>query len=967
MNTSASQFKRPTWLQRFYNLPLGRKQLLALLVCEFVPILGLGVGSLRFLTSNLRTQLLAQAKSEVAVTETNYNIKVNQMGFGSRSQSDNATVIAAAKAGQSASGDLKEQVKQILQNEVKAQKIEYATLIGKDLKIISNANTNRTGEAVAAKSLTALIEQSIKEGRQIKANEIVEWAELQKEGAALPLDMIEQDALIRYVVTPVRDPGNQEVMGVLLLGDIVNGKTSLVEDTQKAFGGGYSAVYLRRPSGEFALATSQNQKGTQPQAIVPLPNTAILANAAQAKGETVTQRLAIAGRTYTVAAKAVPDRFIETPEGTIPAGTEAPIAILVRGTPEDPLNQLLRASLLQKAIVLLASLGVIMAWSAIFRRTMLKPLQDLQHATEKFAAGDRTCRAEVLAQDEMGQLAIAFNQMAENITASEAALSEEARRQEQQAREAKTLSDMTLQMRQRFTSEQILQFAADEIRRFLKVDRVVILEFSNSVNAKVIAESISTTRLTMIGKQVSDWLGLGELQQYSNFSIWSIEDVENSDLSSLSEAVPHTHRYRENLAEFGVKAEIVVPIKRSSAPKEEFIGLICAQKCSKARHWESSEQDFLTQLAVQVGYALDQAQLFQERQNALQNSESLKESLQQQIMRLLSEVQGVSRGDLTLRASNVSGDLGTVADFFNAIVESLEKIVLKVQKSSIQVNHLLSANEDEMRKVADEAQHQAREATRILDSVGQMTQAVQVVSERAQQAAIVAETATTAAQNGESAMESSVQSIMRLRATIEDATQKVKQLGESSQQIGRVVSLINELAVQTDLLAINASLEASRAGEQGRGFGIVATEIGELASRSAAATRDIEKMIDTVQQQINTVVEVMNQGAVQVVEGAHSVKNTKQGFVHIVYVSKQIDELVKSISQAAATQEQTSRSLTQVIQNMAQISSRTSDSSRRMSTALRQTVEVAEELQQSVGMFRLKPAQSEPAEIKTGA
>jgi twitching motility protein PilJ len=946
VNTSASQSKpRHAIVDRFYSLPLERKQLIALIICQLIPILGFGIGSTLVLISSLRTQLLEQAKSEVAVTDTNYNIKVNQMGFGSRGQSDNPAIINAVKAGQTGSEDVKGQAKQILQNEVKARKMEYATLIGRDLRIIVNANTSRAGEEIADKKLAELIQQSIKEGRQIKASEVVSGSELQKEGAVLPDGIGSQDALIRYVITPIRNPGNQDVLGVLLFGDIVNGKAVIVENTQKAFGGGYSAVYLRQPSGEFALVTSQKQENKdQPVISAPLPDPQILANAAQGRGSVATQRLSVGGNVFTVAAKALPNRLIETSEGTTPVVTDAPTAILVRGTAEGTLNQLLGKSLFQQALVLLTSLCAIAAWSLIFRQTILKPIKDLQKATEKFAAGDHDARSVVHGEDEIGQLAVSFNQMADNIAESETSLSQDARLQEQQVKEAKALSDITVRMRQLNQPDQILQVAVDEVRRFLNVDRVIILRFSNSpsLEASVITEAAAINSISVIGRAITDWLGLEDFEKYSEELVWSTSDAELA-----------TGLYQENLTQFNVKSELIAPLKRNDGKGERLAGLICAQKCSQARKWEESELTFFGQLATQIGYALDQSQLFQERQTALQDSELLKESLQSQIIRLLSDVQGVARGDLTLRASAVSGDLGTVADFFNAIVESLRQLVLKVQQSSTQVNSLLMENEGAVRRVADEAKQQVNETTRILSSVEQITQTTQVLTERSQQAASVAETAATAARNGETAMETSVKSIYRLRGTIEDATQKVKQLGESSHQISRIVSLINELAVQTDLLAINASIEASRAGDQGRGFAIVANEIGELASRSASSTRDIEKMIDSLQKQISEIVEIMNQGAVQVVEGSHSVKNTKQGFVHLVYVAQQIDELVKSISQAVTTQEANSRSLTTVIQDVAQVSVRTSDSSRRVSEALRQTVEVADELQKSVGTFRV--------------
>ncbi|NJK53184.1 MAG: hypothetical protein HC936_10905 [Leptolyngbyaceae cyanobacterium SU_3_3] len=287
-----TESRRPAWLGWFYDLQIGRKQMIAMVVCELIPILGLGVGSTVVLVSSLRAQLLSQAKSEVAVTEANYNVKVNQMGFGSRGQSDNPVIVNAAKVsqqGQSLANDAQNQVKQILQNEVKARQIEYATLVSKDLQIIANANKNRVGEKIASGNLANLIKQSIAGGQQIKASEILSKEELSREAPPLSEGASSADALIRYVITPIKDPENQDVIGVLIFGDIVNGKLSIAENTLKAFGTGYSAVYLRYPNGEFALSTSLyktflNQQ-TDPQSRVPLPDTSVLAAAAQAKGK----------------------------------------------------------------------------------------------------------------------------------------------------------------------------------------------------------------------------------------------------------------------------------------------------------------------------------------------------------------------------------------------------------------------------------------------------------------------------------------------------------------------------------------------------------------------------------------------------------------------------------------------------------------------------------------------------------
>ncbi|MBD1858551.1 MULTISPECIES: methyl-accepting chemotaxis protein [Leptolyngbya] len=940
--SSQSPKSRPAWINWFYNLPIGRKQLLALTLCEFIPMVGFGIGSTFVLTNSLRTQLLSQAKSELAVTETNYNIKVNQMGFGSRGQSDNSAVIAATKNHQNNQAPPAD-LQKILQNEVKARRMEYATLVGKDLRIIASANNSRSKETITSPKLVALIQQVLKDGNQIKANEIVSGDELSKEAPPLPDGFKPQDALIRYVVTPVRDPDNENVLGVLIFGDIANRKLPIVENTLNSFGGGYSAIYLRRADGNFSLATSLTKDDSQQSQIdVALADPAILQSAIAANGETVTQRLEINGQMHTVAVKALPNRIIETPERAVRINADQPTALIVRGTPEGALNQLLWESMQQQGMAFALAFVTIVAWTALFRRMVVKPIQNLQQTTEAFADGDRTVRAEIYAKDEVGKLAMAFNHMADSIRSSESALETEVSRQEEQTREARALSEITVRMRRSLNAAQILQTAITETRNFLKLDRVIVYQFQNpeTLDALISNESIGNESFSVIHQSIQDPLGLQRIEQYQFQSPWVIQN---------SAAEPND-TYRQQAATLNTKAELIVPLKQN----EQVTGLVCAQMCNSPHKWQQSEVNFLSQLVTQIGYALDQANLLQEHQRALQDAETRKDSLQRQIIQLLGEVQNVSAGDLTVHANTNAGDLGIVADFFNAIVENLRTIVVKVKQSSAQVNDLLSQNEGEVEQLAVQARQQAQETIRTLDSVEQMTQAMQAVAERAQKAAISAEQAAIAAESGETIMDSTVTSIYSLRATVEDATRKVKQLGESSQHIGRVVSLINDLATQTDLLAINASIEATRAGEHGRGFSIVANEIAELASRSANATREIAAIIETIQQQTGEVVSTMTHGATQAVESAHSARNAKQSLLHVVQVSQQMDQLVKSISETMAAQAMTSRSVTSLIQEVAEVSNRTSDSSLRVSDALRQTVGVAEELQSSVEMFKIQ-------------
>ncbi|MEB3295122.1 MAG: GAF domain-containing protein, partial [Synechococcales bacterium] len=673
---------QPSLMQKAYhwfnNQPIGRKQLMALLACELIPLIGIGVGSTWVLTNSLRTQLLSQAVSEVAVTETNYNIKINQMGFGSRGQSDNVAIINVAKA--SAQGwkpgeDLRQQVKQILRNEVVARKMEYATLVSRDLKIIVNANADRTGQVFNPNNL---VSEVLKNPQQLKASAIVPRDEITKEAPPLPNEFNSQagEALIRYVVTPIKDPIDRSTIAVLVFGDIVNTKRPIVEGTLKAFGSGYSAVYLRSAPNRFTLATSL--EGEQAQIPLSDSDVQVLEKAATAEmGKAVTQRMTIAGTPYTVAAKAVPTQILETVQGAEAIYKPEAPAILVRGTPEDNLNSLLWTSLKQEGLVFGLSIGVIVGWTILFRRTVIHAIQNLGQATQRFAQGDRQARAEIYSQDEIGQLASQFNNMADNITTSEAALAEEASRQEQQAREAKVLSEIIAKMRGTLNFDSIIETATSEIRQLLKVDRVLVYRFTDrDFNGVAIAESVLDPYPKALGLTIENLLDISNTEDAKMQSFWYINDVTDATLKL---------RHREHLERLEVKANLVAPIRR----EQELIGLLTAHQCSQPREWQVAEMNAFTQLATQIGYALDQAQLLQDKQKALQSAEMLKDQLQQQILKVLAQVQGAIQGDLTVRAEVIPGDIGTIADFFNAIVESLREIVMQVQESALQVNHLV--------------------------------------------------------------------------------------------------------------------------------------------------------------------------------------------------------------------------------------------------------------------------------------
>ncbi|MDX1976869.1 MAG: methyl-accepting chemotaxis protein [Pseudanabaenaceae cyanobacterium bins.68] len=435
--------QRKRW---FANLPVGRKQLFSLILSEVLSLSLVATGAY-LVGRSLYDQLLNQAQSEVSVMGINYNIKINQMGFGFRGQSDNPAIInmaVAAARGQEINPKVRMEVQRILQNEIKARIIEYSTLVGKDGRILVNSNRNRTGQPFDP---AGLVTEVLKNPLQIKASAIVKAEDLRAEMPPLPKGLAAKDTLIRYTATPVRD-GSKNVVGVLISGDLVEGKLPIVENSLNALArtdkngtkiqGGYNAIYMRLPNGEFNLATSIKQGDAEkPGVQIPLPDNDetkdFLNRAAIAKGQTVTARLTVNQKTYTLAARAVPDRIIETVDQPTVQFSDQPAAILIRGTPETATQRLLLDTWLLLAFSSLFVIAIDLLLAKVLSRLIAQPIRDLTPIANAFARGDRTVKATVESEDEIGELANSFNTMADSITASENALAEQSRLKAEEA------------------------------------------------------------------------------------------------------------------------------------------------------------------------------------------------------------------------------------------------------------------------------------------------------------------------------------------------------------------------------------------------------------------------------------------------------------------------------------------------------------------------------------------------------
>jgi methyl-accepting chemotaxis protein len=355
----------------------------------------------------------------------------------------------------------------------------------------------------------------------------------------------------------------------------------------------------------------------------------------------------------------------------------------------------------------------------------------------------------------------------------------------------------------------------------------------------------------------------------------------------------------------------------------------------------------LNQMALQIDVNLDA------RQQEVELQRQQRELLELGILNLVNEIEGATNGDLTVRASLDSMELSTVADLFNAVIDSLRDIAIEVKQGTGQVTTSLGSNERDIRQLSEQAITEAAEIRGTFNSVEQMTDSIQTVATNANQASTIAKEAYVVAQEGTDAMAQTVNSILSLRTTVGESAKKMKRLGESSQKISQVVTLIEEIALKTNLLAINASVEASRAGEQGRGFTVVAEQVGALAEQSAVATREIAQIVAAIQAETQDVAQVMELGTAQVVDGTRLVEATKQKLNQMLQKSQEIDILMSSISTATVSQAETAKVVTQLIQQVTVSSEERSTFSSQMATSMQSTSQVAKQLEAKVAQFQV--------------
>jgi twitching motility protein PilJ len=326
---------------------------------------------------------------------------------------------------------------------------------------------------------------------------------------------------------------------------------------------------------------------------------------------------------------------------------------------------------------------------------------------------------------------------------------------------------------------------------------------------------------------------------------------------------------------------------------------------------------------------------------------------QQAILRLLDELSSLADGDLTVQATVTEDITGAIADSINYAVDALRGLVTTINMSAIQLDSATRQTQSLSQHLAKASGAQSKQIASATESAASMAASVEEVSGNAERASDVARHSVEVAHKGGDAVRRTIDGMNTIRETIQETSKRIKRLGESSQEIGNIVELINDIAEQTNILALNASIQSSMAGEAGRGFAVVADEVQRLAERAANATKQIEVLVRTIQTDTNEAVVSMERSTTDVVGGALLAENAGAALEEIEQVSNQIASLVQNISGSARQQTGAAQNIARNMQILKEISAQTAETTTATSAAIAKLAELSAGLRKSAAGFRL--------------
>lgn len=340
-------------------------------------------------------------------------------------------------------------------------------------------------------------------------------------------------------------------------------------------------------------------------------------------------------------------------------------------------------------------------------------------------------------------------------------------------------------------------------------------------------------------------------------------------------------------------------------------------------------------------------------QSALDEMELHSRHNKDAILRLLDEMGDLADGDLTVSAT-VSDDItSAIADFVNFTIDELRNLVTTINTTTLQVASAAQETQATALHLTDASDHQAQQITEVSTAINEMAGSIEQVSQNASESSDVATQSVNLAVQGNEAVKKAIHGMDTIREQIQETSKRMKRLGESSQQIGDIVELINDIAEQTNILSLNAAIQATMAGEAGRGFAVVADEVQRLAERSGNATKQIDALVKTIQSDTSEAISSMERSTTEVVTGAQLSQDAGTSLEQIEAVSHRLADLINNISDAAKQQARAAISTSDNMNVIQEITMQTSTGTNESAASIGRLLELTNELRTSVSGFKL--------------
>ncbi|MCG8612771.1 MAG: methyl-accepting chemotaxis protein [Pseudomonadales bacterium] len=359
---------------------------------------------------------------------------------------------------------------------------------------------------------------------------------------------------------------------------------------------------------------------------------------------------------------------------------------------------------------------------------------------------------------------------------------------------------------------------------------------------------------------------------------------------------------------------------------------------------------FIAMMAVIFGIGIV---LIREGQERLRTTTEQNEQNQNAILRLLDELADLADGDLTTEATVTEDFTGAIADSINFAIDQMRGLVKAIRDTAVQVAAAAQETQATAMHLADASEHQAQEIAGASAAVNEMAVSIDQVSSNAAESSAVAERSVAIAKKGAEVVQNTIRGMDTIREQIQETAKRIERLGESSQEIGDIVSLINDIADQTNILSLNAAIQASMAGDAGRGFAVVADEVQRLAERSSAATKQIEALVKTIQSDTNEAVISMEHTTAEVVRGARLAQDAGVALEEIENVSMNLADLIQNISNAARQQSSSAGHISNTMNVIQEITSQTSAGTNATAKSIGNLADMANQLRNSVAGFKL--------------